>query len=40
MTREEAKEYKETKYNWIIHLIYKRIVCILWKWYNYVSVTP
>lgn len=31
MTREEAKEDKETKHNVIIPLIYKRIVCTLWK---------
>ena len=39
MKREE-KEYKETKYNGIIPLIYKRIVCTLWKGHNYTSVTP
>ena len=40
MAREEAKEDREMERNGILPLIYKRIICILWKGYNYIPITP
>ena len=28
------------EHNGIIPLIYKRIICVLWKGHNYISVSP
>ena len=28
------------EHNGIIPLIYKRIICVLWKGYNYIPVSP
>ena len=40
MTNEEVKEDREMKRNGIIPLIYKRIICILWRGHNYTPVSP
>ena len=40
MTSTEVKEDREMKRNGIIPLIYKRIICILWKGHNYIPITP
>ena len=37
---EKPKEDREMKRNGIIPLIYKRIICILWKGHNYIPVSP
>ena len=29
-----------SEHNGIIPLIYKRIICVLWKVYNYIPVSP
>ena len=39
MTREEIKEEIEVERNGIIPLIYKRIICILWRGHNYIPVS-
>lgn len=31
---------KEIEHNGIIPLIYKRIICVLWKGHNYIPVSP
>ena len=31
---------KEIEHNGIIPLIYKRIICVLWKGRNYIPVSP
>ncbi len=31
---------KEIEHNDIISLIYKRIICVLWKGHNYIPVSP
>ena len=31
---------EKIKHNGIIPLIYKRIICVLWKGHNYISVSP
>ena len=38
----EDREIKcnDMKYNGIIPLIYKRIICTLWKGHNYIPVSP
>ena len=36
--RENKK--REIEHNGIIPLIYKRIICVLWKGHNYIPVTP
>ena len=40
MTREETKEAYKDEHNGIIPLIYKRIICVLWKGHNYIAVSP
>lgn len=40
MVREEVKKDRETERNGIFPLIYKRIICILWKGHNYIPITP
>lgn len=35
-----TQEDKEMKHNGIIPLIYKRIICTLWKGHNYIPVSP
>ena len=39
MTNAEVKEDREMKRNGIIPLIYKRIICILWRGHNYTPVS-
>ena len=34
------KKKKEIEHNGIIPLIYKRIICVLWKGHNYIPVSP
>ena len=34
------REKREIEHNGIIPLIYKRIICVLWKGYNYIPVSP
>ena len=31
---------KKIEHNGIIPLIYKRIICVLWKGHNYIPVSP
>ena len=31
---------KEIEHNGLIPLIYKRIICVLWKGHNYIPVSP
>ena len=33
-------EEKKIEHNGIIPLIYKRIICVLWKGHNYIPVSP
>ena len=40
MTREKIKEEIEVERNGIIPLIYKRIICIIWRGHNYTPVSP
>lgn len=35
-----TQEDKEMKHNGIIPLIYKRIICTLWKEHNYIPISP
>ena len=34
------REKREIEHNGIIPLIYKRIICVLWKGHNYIPVSP
>ena len=34
------REKREIEHNGIISLIYKRIICVLWKGHNYIPVSP
>ena len=33
-------EKRKSEHNGIIPLIYKRIICVLWKGHNYMPVSP
>lgn len=34
------REKREIEHSGIIPLIYKRIICVLWKGHNYIPVSP